>query len=212
MSTGREPEAKTSSESLSNRQVILSVYDRILQKYPHEEFDFREEPPKSVVVENNDGHTSRRGYALYDYVSRVKTGEKEWILALGTRTEGLQAQHVAFDLKAIPYDGEGKTDDEQTKEIRTQIIESSLTRNSLLVATTAGMYPPRLSRPSNELYKKLKPLAPNYVAQEPEIDYSQLNLPTFGLFDFEPQFKTAMTYKPEFVEVVANSISEVLEA
>jgi hypothetical protein len=195
---------------LTTNELARSAYRDLLHRLPHQEIDFGESPPASLVADDSDHHggMGRRGVMFYDQVSTVTAGEKQWAVALGTRTRGYAANDIGFDLKAFPYEPQGKSEDEQKDEIRRTIGDSHFFQRSLVIGIAGrGMVVNDRYRPAIKIGDQLRPEFESFVAQKPKIDNTKLNLPGFG----PPIMETTIRYKPEFSEVLASSISEVLQ-
>lgn len=211
MTTDRTGEQR--QETLSNADVATAVYQSILHKYPHEHLDFQDNPPSTVVADDSDWHSwgsNRLGIMFYDEVSLVTVGETTWFLALGTRTKGYPADDFSFDLKAFQYDPTGKTDEQTLLDVRREIKQEGTTfpRSILTGLSGRGMLINDRYKPSAQLGHLIRADFNDLIAQKPELDPDALNLPGFG----PPIMKTAISYTPASVDIIAGAISQALSS
>lgn len=202
-------------EFLGNRELISSVYLNILQRFPHQEIDFQGEPPSSVIADDSDAHRSRIGIMFYDNVSLLTVDNKTWVLALGQRTKNYPADQFSFDLKAFRYEKGAQMESEIREDLRKRVkgnnpkemSEGYYFQKSLLIGISGrGMVVNNKYGPSARLGDLTRAEFENYVAQKPEVDTHFVNNPGFG----PPILEKSIKYKPEYVEVLAQAISEVL--
>lgn len=204
-------------ESLGNRELISSVYQNILQRFPHQEIDFQGEPPSSVIADDRDDHggMGRIGIMFYENVSLLTVGDKTWVLALGTKTKNYPADEFSFDLKAFRYEGGHKHITNMVEDLRKKVggnkteamSEGYFFQKSLLIGISGrGMVVNNEYGPSARLGDLTRTGFENYVVQKPEVDTHFVNNTGFG----PPILEKSIKYKPEYVEVLAQAISEVL--
>ncbi len=195
-------------EAIGSLELISSVYQNVLQKYPYQELDFKENPPASLIAHDGGTHRKKEGIMFYDRVSLVTIRRRSWVLALATRSEGYPANDFSFDFKAFQHNLWGKNEEELVNDIRKEISDSCFFQKSLIIGVvgrgtlTNGRYPP-----SARLKHLLLPKLGEFIAQKPEIDRHFVSGPGLGT----PIVKKVIKYDPELAEIIANAVSEVLQ-
>lgn len=193
---------------ISTNELITSVYERLLKEFQNDELNFLDKPPYSVVADDSDHHRRKFGLMYYDRISILTIEDKKWIVALGNRTEGYPADDIAFDFKIFQYEPDSGTDKTTEDYVRSKIKDFHFFAKSTLIGIAGrGMVANDHYSLAKNIQEKLKPQFKEFVAQMPKLNNNFVNLEGFG----PPALEQVIRYKPEFAEVMTDTIVEILK-
>lgn len=212
-------EIEVRKEELSVTELVSSVYDKILQKYP----EFKLRPTiqfESEVADDGDYHSwgrNRKGFMIYDDAAIFEVGERKWIMALAKRKEGYAASDFSCDLKIFPALYPVEISERYNSRVNDALRDRRYFQDSVLVGTTYGGllkldYPVKDWTPiHSEIIKSLEEIYPNLVTKNPDFDRGYLKLAALGA-PLSWAVKSQLKYKPEASDFIFNAVSGVLEA
>lgn len=175
---------------LEGTQVLLGVYKKILERYPHKEMALSE-PIRCEIADDGDNQswgTDRKGFSLFNNVAIVGIGGKSYVLALADRTMGYAGSEFRGELKFFVSDLETESTDE--------MVVRQIKRRFYFLGTVCavGAY-------GNLIHEGVSVDTNCLVSQKPEKNRDLLDL---GILP--PPVKTLTRYKIEVVDRLVSGI------
>jgi len=215
-------------EALSVRELLKGVYDLLAQRNEHENIVF-EKPCATLIAYDFDLHRKRRGYMRYAEANIYNFNGKQYLIARGEKCGSYPAEPYDSDILYVEVLSKENIQDLIKKyEEKTDLclmdkmyldllrcdldlidnggfIESLIERcryfeNSLIVGYADG----RITL-EPELLEMLGPKIEDMIYQDVERDSRYIAFSTL-----KPVVVKQMKYKPEFVEVLTETIEKYL--
>ena len=189
-------------QGLSAKELLEGVYNALKK-------DGREVklPSKAMaeIANDSDWHRTRIGYTGYESATLLKIGDKEWVVAFGTKCGSYPADPYNCDIAAVQLSGDGKSDEEVASEIHDALRGNSYFCHSLIYAMADGQLAlNKDERFGQKVLDLLRPKVQEFIAQDLETDSRYFTM------DLRPVVKSAVQYKPEFVGFFRDTLHTVL--
>jgi hypothetical protein len=157
------------------------------------------------IADDSDWHRDRRGYTGYESATLLKIGDKEWLIAFGTKCGGYPADPYNCDIATMQFFGDGKSDELVATEAYDALKENRYFRKSIIYAMASGQLMVKSGGCfSNEVIEFLSPRVYGFIAQELETNLDCLTM------DGRPVVTTSTQYKPEFVAFLYDAFRKIL--
>ncbi len=195
---------------LTGGEVLEKAYELLLKKYQHKTINFPN-TASAEIADDSDWHRSKTGYMGYKSAAALKINDKSWVLGLGEKCGSYPAEPFDKDILALEYVIDGKKETQISDELEEKIRCSPYFRNTVILSMADGQLQlgnsdyPCFCRFGSKMKELLKNKFKDYVAQKPEYDTEVILASTM---DFP--CRKLMEFKPEFVEVLADTIEKVL--
>ncbi|PIN99766.1 hypothetical protein COT72_05010 [archaeon CG10_big_fil_rev_8_21_14_0_10_43_11] len=193
----------SNKNSLGSRELLENVYSILSEKYLFKTIDFPEEyqnqdpifakdpifgkrPTSVIALDYFD--QNKRGYMVYNSINVLKVGNNIWAVGLGELTgENHLIERYTGDIIWLKLELGEKNEE----ELRTELLRRT---RSLASYTDGKLFLPFI-RDGYRIFESLKKHNLNeYVVQEAEYNNTR-----------------SMKFKPEFAELLANTIESILE-
>lgn len=189
-------------QGLSARELLEGAYNAL--KKGGKEIKL---PSKATaeIANDSDWHRTRIGYTGYESATLLKIGNKEWVVAFGTKCGSYPADPYNCDIVAVQLSGDGKPNEEVVSEIHDALEGNSYFRHSLIYAMADGQLAlNKDGRFGQKVLALLRPKVQEFIAQELETDSRYFTM------DLRPVVKSTVQYKPEFVGFLCDTLRIVL--
>ena len=189
-------------QGLSARKLLEGVYNALKKDGRKIKL-----PSKATaeIANDSDWHRTRIGYTGYESATLLKIGDKEWAIAFGAKCGSYPADPYNCDIAAVQLSGDSKPDEEVASEIHDALERNIYFRHSLIYAMADGQL--ALNKDghfSKKVLEFLRPKVQEFIAQELETDSRYFTM------DLRPVVKSAIQYKPKFVDFLCDTLREVL--
>lgn len=189
-------------QGLSARELLEGVYEAL-------KGDGREikllSKATAEIADDSDWHRDRRGYTGYESATLLKIGDKEWLVAFGTRCGGYPADPYNCDIAIMRFFGDGTSDERTATEVYDTLKENCYFRKSIIYAMTSGQLMVKSDGYfSQKVLELLKPSIQGFITQDLETN------PDCFTMDGRPVITTFIQYKPEFVAFLYDAFRKIL--
>lgn len=189
-------------QGLLARELLEGTY-KVLKK------DGREIklPSKATaeIANDSDWHRTRIGYTGYESATFLKAGDKEWAVAFGTKCGSYPADPYNCNIAAIQLSSDGKSDEEVAVEAYDALQGNRYFYYSLIYAMADGQLVVNGDGYfGQKMLELLRSKIQEFIAQELKTDSQYLTM------DLRPLVKSAVQYKPGFVDFLCDTIRTVL--
>lgn len=189
-------------------ELLRNVFQRLAEIGSNQEVSFSEEA-SVVIADDSDIHRTRKGFMNYKSVIICRFGSKTWAISIGKAWGDYPADPYKSDIIAIEISPPGlKSEKQISEEIRKLIYLGWYFENSLIIARQNGQITvpenPR-NRFKKKILESLRSIAKTFIAQSLVVDDESISARTL-----EPVVISPVLYKPEFTEVLAKQIAEIL--
>jgi len=195
-------EKEKKAGGLSARELLEAVYNLLKKDGREIKLSLK---AVAKIADDSDGHRTRIGYTGYESAAILKVADREWILAFGTKCGQYPADPYNCDIVAMRANLDGKTDKEAEPEIHQALERNTCFHHSLAYAMADGT----LALNQNgcfcdKVIELLRPKIEEFIARDLEVD------PNCFTMDLRPVVKSAVQYKPEFIDFLRDTFLTVL--
>ncbi|MDP3057784.1 MAG: hypothetical protein Q8N37_04720 [bacterium] len=193
---------------ISAGELLENAFRILSEKNSYRRIGFPEQV-SVIIAEDSDIHRARQGYMGYKSATLFEINKKLWAMSVGKAWGDYPADPYDSDILAIEISSpEEKIDKDLMGEIQKRIHFDEHFQHSLIIARKNGQITVA-ENPENRFKKKilesLRPVASKFIVQKLEIDKWSVSA-----IDLQPVVISMVRYKPEFAEVMANRILEIL--
>lgn len=194
------------NQGLSARELLSETFNNLQIKLDGKSISLPS-MAAAEIANDSDWHRTRIGYTGYESAVLVKNGNRQWVIAFGTKCGSYPADPYNCDIAAVPISVNGKSDNRVAKEIHDALENNNYFRSSLIYAMADGrLVVNNEGRFGQKVFEFLRPKIGEFIAQELETD------PRFLTTDFRPVVKSAIQYKREFVAFLSETLQAALAA
>ena len=193
-----------SSEGLDVRQLLESVCSVLSERHNPQQIVF---PDKAYteITEDSDWHRKRYGYMGYESAGLYRFGGKTWAIARGEKFVGHPAGKYDSDILALEFLAAGSSLGIVQERLKREIGLSSYFFRSLIRGLSDGNLDFSKTNLGDEMSERVRPVMHGFIAQMPEYDPSVIKASTMS-----HPIKKPLLYRPEFADLLADSIEAVL--
>lgn len=193
---------------ISAGELLENAFRILSEKNSYRRISFPEKV-SVIIAEDSDVHRIRQGYMGYKSATLFEINEKLWAMSVGKAWGDYPAAPYDSDILAIEISSpEAKIEKDLVKEIQKRIHFDEYFQHSLIIARKNGQITVA-ENPENRFRKKilesLRPVTSKFIAQKLEVDEGSISA-----IELQPMVISMVRYKPEFAEVMANRIFEIL--
>lgn len=194
------------NQGLSARELLSETFNDLQIKLDGKSINLPS-MAAAEIANDSDWHRTRIGYTGYESAVLVKNGNKQWVIAFGTKFGSYPTNPYNCDIAAVPISVDEKPDDQVAKEIHDALEGNNYFRNSLIYAMADGRLAVNSEgRFGQKVFEFLQPKIREFIAQELETDSRFLTM------DLHPVMKSAVRYKREFVIFLSETLQAALAA
>lgn len=193
-----------SKKGLSASELMEGVYTALVEGGRSIKFSSE---AKAEIAEDSDYHRIRIGYTAYDSVTILKLDDKNsWMIGLGHACGSYPAEPYDCDIVAVQIVGDDMLSDTDIDKKAHDVFEDNFYfKNSLIYAMADGQLGVKEKGIFGEMIiESLNKEINNFISQPLEFDGDRFYL------DMRPVVKSAVLYKPEFVNFLYETFLSIL--